>query len=249
MAKRWKQISGAKRVWLWMGALHLAVVAGSAAGAGGGSVLSDPGAMEGRHFHTKGKPASNYTVEAQQRQREILPFSDRRDFDEAKRGFIAAPAYKRIMAEAGNVAWDMGSYEWLLQGRNFDSIHPSLQRQAILNMGYGLFEVLPDRIYQVRGFDLANISFIKGKTGWIVFDPLTSKETAAAALAFAARESLANLFGGVSILMEGSLKLGDYIVLDTGERGKVTRIGLRSSRILTRDDDHRVIARKGYYAD
>jgi len=71
-----------------------------------------------------------------------------------------------------------------LQGEDFASIHPSLQRQAILNMGYGLFEVLPGKIYQVRGYDLANISFIKGDTGWIVFDPLTAKETAAAALKF-----------------------------------------------------------------
>ena len=68
------------------------------------------------------------------------------------------------MAEAGNVAWDMGSYEWLLEeGKDFDSIHPSLQRMAILNMAYGLYEVLPDKIYQVRGYDLANITFIKGR--------------------------------------------------------------------------------------
>jgi len=52
------------------------------------------------------------------------------------------------------VAWDMGSYEYLLQGKNFDSIHPSLQRQAVLNMAYGLYEVVPGKIYQVRGFDL-----------------------------------------------------------------------------------------------
>ena len=78
----------------------------------------------------------------------------------------------------------MGSYEWLLQGDDFDSINPSLQRQAVLNMAYGLYEVVPGKIYQVRGFDLANISFIKSDTGWIVFDPLTPKEPAAAALAF-----------------------------------------------------------------
>jgi alkyl sulfatase BDS1-like metallo-beta-lactamase superfamily hydrolase len=78
----------------------------------------------------------------------------------------------------------MGSYEFLLQDKEFDSVHPSLQRQAILNMAYGLYEVVPGRIYQVRGFDLANISFIKGDTGWIVFDPLTAKETAKAALDF-----------------------------------------------------------------
>ena len=84
----------------------------------------------------------------------------------------------------GNVAWDMGSYEFLLQGKDFDSIHPSLQRQAILNMAYGLYEVVPGRIYQVRGFDLANISFIKGDTGWIVFDPLTAQGNRPAALDF-----------------------------------------------------------------
>jgi alkyl sulfatase BDS1-like metallo-beta-lactamase superfamily hydrolase len=87
------------------------------------------------------------------------------------------------MAEAGHVAWDMGKYEFLLEGKDFDSIHPSLQRQAILNMNYGLYEVIPG-IYQVRGYDLANISFIKSKTGWIIFDPLTAKETAKAALDF-----------------------------------------------------------------
>jgi len=141
-------------------------------------------ADEGKHFHEKGKLPSKFTIEAQKHQKDTLPFDDKRDFEEAKRGFIAAPDYKQIKAEAGHVAWDMGSYEWLLQGKDFDSIHPSLQRQAILNMAYGLYEVLPDKIYQVRGFDLSNISFIKSDTGWIIFDPATAKETAQAALEF-----------------------------------------------------------------
>jgi alkyl sulfatase BDS1-like metallo-beta-lactamase superfamily hydrolase len=157
---------------------------GLVSAAGGGGVLTDPNAMEGKHYHPKGKLPSEYTTRAQKDQREFLPFSDKRDFEEAKKGFIAAPDYKQIMAEAGHVAWDIGSYDWLLQGKDFDSIHPSLQRQAILNMEYGLYEVLPGKIYQVRGYDLANISFIKTDTGWIVFDPLTAKETAAAALKF-----------------------------------------------------------------
>ncbi len=80
------------------------------------------------------------------------------------------------MADAGHVAWDMGSYQWLLQGKDFQSIHPSLQRQAVLNMAYGLYEVLPGRIYQVRGFDLANVTFVRGKTGWIVIDPLLTTD-------------------------------------------------------------------------
>ena len=133
------------------------------------------------HFHDKGKLPSTYTIAKQQQLRETLPFADQQDFEEQKRGFIAAPDYKQIMAEKGHVAWDMGKYDFLLQGQDFDSIHPSLQRQAILNMNYGLYEVIPG-IYQIRGYDLANISFIKGDTGWIVFDPLTAKETAAAAL-------------------------------------------------------------------
>jgi alkyl sulfatase BDS1-like metallo-beta-lactamase superfamily hydrolase len=134
------------------------------------------------HFHPKGQPPSTFTLELRNGLKAELPFEDKRDFDEAAKGFIAAPASGKIMADAGHVAWDMDSYQWLLSGREFESIHPSLQRQAVLNMGFGLYEVLPGRIYQVRGFDLANISFIKGDTGWIVFDPLTAKETARAAL-------------------------------------------------------------------
>ena len=134
------------------------------------------------HFHPKGKQPSTFTLELRNGLKAELPFEDKRDFEEAKKGFIAAPPYKQIMADAGNVAWDMESYQWLLSGQDFPSIHPSLQRQAVLNMNWGLFEVVPGRIYQVRGFDLANISFIKGDTGWIVFDPLTAAETARAAL-------------------------------------------------------------------
>jgi linear primary-alkylsulfatase len=137
------------------------------------------------HFHPKGKPPSPFTIALQQGLRATLPFADQRDFEEAKQGFIAAPAYKQIKAEAGHVAWDMASYEFLLKEQDFASIHPSLQRQAVLNMAYGLYEVVPGKIYQVRGFDLANFTLIKGDTGWIVFDPLTAKETAKAALDFA----------------------------------------------------------------
>lgn len=144
--------------------------------------ISEADTKQGQHFDPKGKMPSKFTMELQNGLRMDLPFDDKRDFEEAKKGFIAAPAYKQIMADAGNVAWDIGSYEFLLDGKDFDSIHPSLQRQAILNMAYGLYEVVPGKIYQVRGFDLANISFVKGDTGWIIFDPLTCKETARAAL-------------------------------------------------------------------
>ncbi len=138
------------------------------------------GAQE-EHFDPKGNPPSESTVEHHNELRKSLPFSDKRDFEEQKKGFIARPESGQIKSESGDVVWDMERFDFLLQGKDFDSIHPSLQRQAILNMNYGLYEVVPG-IYQVRGFDLANITFVKGKTGWIVFDPLTSKETAKAAL-------------------------------------------------------------------
>ena len=152
--------------------------------ASGGKVMADTGAQEGKHFHPKGTMPSTHTLELRKQLRASLPFEDTRDFDEAKKGFIAAPPFKQIMADAGHVAWDMESYEFLLTDKDFESIHPSLQRQAVLNMAYGLYEVVPNKIYQVRGFDLANITFVKGDTGWIIFDPLTAKETARAALEF-----------------------------------------------------------------
>lgn len=146
--------------------------------------LLDPNAVTGGHFHPQGKAASVATLELRDRVKAELPFEDERDFEENRRGFLKAPPFTKIMAEAGHIAWDMESYQFLLQDKDFPSIHPSLQRQAILNMGYGLYEVLPDKIYQVRGFDLTNITFIKGQTGWIVFDPATTMEPARAALQF-----------------------------------------------------------------
>jgi alkyl sulfatase BDS1-like metallo-beta-lactamase superfamily hydrolase len=85
------------------------------------------------------------------------------------------------MADAGHVAWDMERFQFLEKQKDFDSIHPSLVRQSVLNNNYGLYEVIPG-IYQVRGFDLSDISFVRGKTGWIVIDPLVSAEVARAAL-------------------------------------------------------------------
>ncbi len=137
------------------------------------------------HFNPAGAPPSEHTRALQDALRESLPFADERDFAESRRGFIAEPDSRRITGANGNVVWDLGSYEFLLSGEDFDSIHPSLQRQALLNMNFGLYEVAPDFVYQVRGFDLANMTLVMGETGWILFDVLLSGETAAAALALA----------------------------------------------------------------
>ena len=135
---------------------------------------------EQEHFHAKGKPPSDHTKKILKQARATLPFNDKRDFQEYKKGFIAAPKSRKIMADAGHVAWDMEKYGFILEQDEYQSIHPSLLRQSKLNMNYGLYEVIPG-IYQARGFALANITFVKGDTGWIVFDPTEAAESARAA--------------------------------------------------------------------
>ncbi|MEP5763208.1 MAG: alkyl sulfatase dimerization domain-containing protein [Halieaceae bacterium] len=132
------------------------------------------------HFHPKGKRPTEHTLKVFEEASKKLPFSDRQDFEEQEKGFIARPESGIIMADEGHEAWNKERYEFLLENEDIDSIHPSMLRSEVLNMNFGLYEVIPG-IYQVRGFDLANITFIKGKTGWIVFDPLTAAETARAA--------------------------------------------------------------------
>ena len=132
------------------------------------------------HFHPKGKAPSKYTLDILAQARGMLPFSDARDFEEQKKGLIAPMPDLKVMADDGHVAWNMERFQFLDKQDKFDSIHPSLLRQSKLNNNYGLYEVIPG-IYQVRGFDLSDITFIRGKTGWIVFDPLVSREVVRAA--------------------------------------------------------------------
>ena len=122
---------------------------------------------------------SSATVTRQNEVQHALPFADRQDFDFASRGFVATRADPKIPGPVG-VAWDLSAYDFL-KGPAPASVNPSLWRQAQLLSRHGLFQVT-DRIWQVRGFDIANITFIKGDTGWIVIDTLTTKETAKAAL-------------------------------------------------------------------
>jgi alkyl sulfatase BDS1-like metallo-beta-lactamase superfamily hydrolase len=132
------------------------------------------------HFHPKGKAPSKFTIEVLEKAKATLPLADTRDFEEQKKGFIAPMQDLKIMADAGHVAWDMERFQFLDAKDDFDSIHPSLHRISRLNNNYGLYEVIPG-IYQVRGLDLSDISFVRGKTGWIVFDPLVSAEVVRAA--------------------------------------------------------------------
>ncbi len=111
-----------------------------------------------------------------------LNLADRQDFDDAQRGFIAKPSGK-IVAADGTVLKDFDAYAFL-EGEAPDTVNPSLWRHAQLNAQVGLFKVM-DGVYQLRGFDIANLTLIEGKTGWIVVDPLSARESAAFAMAFA----------------------------------------------------------------
>lgn len=110
-----------------------------------------------------------------------LPFSDTQDFDDATRGLVARREPGAVQADDGRTVWDGDTYAFL-RGDAPDTVNPSLWRQSRLVAEQGLFEVT-DGIYQVRGLDLSNVTFIEGSTGVLVLDPLISTETAAAALA------------------------------------------------------------------
>jgi len=108
-------------------------------------------------------------------------FSDRTDFTNADRGFIGALEPMVIKAADGRVVWDMDSWGFL-DAPCPDTANPSLWRQAQLTAKHGLYEVT-DGIYQVRGFEMSNMTLVESDHGVIVIDPLISAEVAAAAIA------------------------------------------------------------------
>jgi len=130
--------------------------------------------------------ASATTVAANAAYGESLDLADPRDAENAARGLIAKPQ-GQLLAADGSVIWDYDRFAFA-QGDAPATVNPSLWRHAVLNNNTGLYQV-SEGIYQLRGFDLANMTLIEGRTGWILVDPLTTQETAAAALAFA-REHL-----------------------------------------------------------
>jgi len=109
--------------------------------------------------------------------------NDERDFERARRGLVARHSDTKLRDSKGRVVSDAGAYEFL-SAASPDTVNPSLWRQAQLNAEHGLFEVV-DGMWQVRGYDISNITFIKGKTGWIVIDPLTHEVTARESLRLA----------------------------------------------------------------
>jgi alkyl sulfatase BDS1-like metallo-beta-lactamase superfamily hydrolase len=127
------------------------------------------------------KPASAITSKLNQDALSTLPMADMRDFEAANRGFIGKLTPCVIKDASGRVVWNNDQFDFV-SGDAPESVNPSLWRQSTLNSLQGLFEVVPG-IYQARGFDMSNVTFVEGKEGVIVIDPLISNEPAAAALA------------------------------------------------------------------
>jgi alkyl sulfatase BDS1-like metallo-beta-lactamase superfamily hydrolase len=154
-----------------------------------------------------------------------LPFDDRRAFEAAQRGFIATLDPPLIRTAAGRVVWNLEPYRFV-DGAPPDTVNPSLWRQAQLHRQHGLFKVV-DRLYQVRGFDVSNMSIVEGDSGYIVIDPLNSAECAAAGMelvrhhlggkpirAVIYTHSHTDHFGGVKgIIAEEDVRRGDVQVI------------------------------------
>ena len=122
------------------------------------------------------------TLKANADMAKTLPFADRQDFEDAMRGFIGTVPDALVPGAGPRPAWSMKPYDFLKANDAADTVNPSLWRQAQLNAIHGLFKVT-DRVYQVRGFDIANMTIVEGDTSLIVIDPLLTAETARAALA------------------------------------------------------------------
>src|SRR5262245_36627687 len=167
------------------------------------------------------KDATPETIAANKKVLESLPFANKDDFEDAKRGFVATLPDVEIKDPNGHVVWDLKPYKFLEAAEAPPTVNPSLWRMAQLNMDSGLFKVT-DGIYQVRAFDLSNMTIVEGNTGVIVIDPLISAEVAKAGmdLYFANRpkkpvkaviytHSHVDHFGGVKgVVSEADVKAG-----------------------------------------
>ena len=128
------------------------------------------------------KPATAFTAQANAAVYDELDFSDKQEYAFATRGLIDAPETLELKDKNGRILWSQDAFAFLNDYEKApDSVNPSLWENTINNHVYGLFEVA-DGIYQVRGYDMANLTVVKGDTGWIVFDTLMSVECSQAAM-------------------------------------------------------------------
>ena len=133
-------------------------------------------------LNTEAKGATDSTVKVNSAIYSLLDFEDTSEYDNATRGLIDAPEVLELKNEKGTVIWSQEAYSFLDDyEKSPDTVNPSLWENTKNNRVYGLFEVCKG-IYQVRGYDMANLTLIEGNSGWIIFDTLMSVECTQAAM-------------------------------------------------------------------
>ena len=203
----------------WHPAWHLAWLSGLCLLAAGCGTVGQPSASTPS---SHGGPVHPAVQRAQAEVAHQLQHADASDFADARRGFIAAPS-GQVRNEADQVIWDHDAFAFQKAEAAPDSVNPSLWRQARLNNQTGLFQVR-EGIWQLRGFDLSNITLIQGKTGWIVVDTGTSRETAAAALAFARQHLGAQQVSAVVYTHSHVDHFGGVLGVISAEEAKVRNV-------------------------
>lgn len=171
------------------------------------------------------KAATAATLAAQRAAAAALPKDDERDVSFARQGFLGTRADPLIKTADGRPVWSLAAYDWVA-GAAPDTVNPSLWRHIGILRQHGLFQVA-DGVWQVRGFDISNMTVVRGNTGWILIDPLTGRETARAALdlvneklgkravtAVVYSHSHGDHFGGVrGVVDEADVKAGKVAII------------------------------------
>ena len=191
--------------------------------------------------------ASKYTIASNQQFADNLNIDHQQDFEDARRGMLAAAPNESMVSTTGVKIWDAAAYDFV-QGEAPETVNPSLWRQAKLNNIRGLFKVA-EGIYQLRGFDLANSTLIKSDNGWILVDPLTTMETAKPAMDFAEQHlgkinltavifthSHVDHFGGVVALISSQQAAENNIpiIAPAGFMAEATSENIIAGRAMTR---------------
>ncbi len=206
---------------------HLAAFLAAALLASGTVSAASADTAQDLGLSTDVKPATSYTAQANQAVYDQLDFTDTQEAEFAQRGLIDAPEHLELKDEDGKILWSQAAYEFLHDYEQApDSVNPSLWENTKNNHAYGLFEVC-EGIYQVRGYDMSNLTVIKGDTGWILFDPLMSVECSAAAMqlieknlgqypvkAVIISHSHADHFGGILGVMSGEEKADENLSIE-----------------------------------
>ena len=205
------------------------------------------GCDQSNQSSTMESKASEYTVASNQQFAENLNIDHQQDFEDARRGMVAAAPNESMATTKGVKIWDAAAYDFV-QGEPPDTVNPSLWRQAKLNNIRGLFKD-EEGIYQLRGFDLANSTLIKSENGWILVDPLTTKETTKSAMAFAEQHlgeinltgvifthSHVDHFGGVLELINSQQAAANNvpIIAPVGFMAEATSENIIAGRAMTR---------------